>query len=452
MQKIEGENLREWVKSYGRISQSLAIDWFHQLIDILDLIHRSGFFHRDIKPENIIHQPDGKLVLVDFGAAQRITRTYLTKISTSGGTSTGLGSGHEITSIVTPLFTPLEQIEGQAVPQSDFYALGRTFVNLVTNISLIDIPKNEDRSRLIWRKYAPQIDKPFADLLDDMMSPAPGQRPQSTKIILQRLERLPLKLKFNRVVRSKIFLLSLAIFGLIVSISCFEGIKLVISNYYFNIASRHRNEPKIARENYELAIKFNPKDVDAYNNLALACQLLADTKCMNESYERAFKLKPDNWVSHYNLGNFYDDQGKYEQAEQQYKLAIQYSNNQAMNALSNLARLKNRQEKYPQAAELAIQGLSRTQNREWQAGLYKNLGWARFKQQRYAEAEEYLQKSVKLDSQRVDAYCLLAQTYEALRNLSKAEIYWEVCLVANSGLPEVQEWRQQVLQRIFKEN
>jgi serine/threonine protein kinase len=452
MQKVEGENLRQWLKSYGRIPQNVAFDWLSQLIDTLDVVHRSGFFHRDIKPENIIHKPDGKLVLVDFGAAREITSTYLAKVSTNGGSSTGLGSGYEVTSVITAFFSPPEQMNGQAVPQSDFYALGRTFVNLVTGMSLMDLSTNEKTGRLIWRKYAPQIDKPFADLLDDLMASSPGQRPQSTQVILQRLERLPFKLKLNRLTEYKLFKLSLFLVLLLVVFNIRKGYNLGLSNYYFNEASRHLDEPKIAKKYYELAAKYNPTDVAAYSNLALACQQLYDIRCVTENYEKAFKLQPNSWEARYGLGNFYDEQGKYDLAEQQYKLAIQYSNNQAMNAVSNLARIKNRQEKYSEAATLAIQGLSRTKNPEWQAGLYKNLGWARFKQQRYAEAEDYLQKSVKLDSQRVDAYCLLAQMYEAVGNLGKAKIYWEVCLIAVSGLPEVQEWRQQVLQRIFKEN
>ncbi|MHC5917803.1 MAG: protein kinase, partial [Nostoc sp.] len=49
-----------------------------------------------------------------------------------------------------------------------------------------------------------------------------------------------------------------------------------ISSFYFEQAFRHQNEPKIARKNYELAIKYNPKDDTAYNKLAIASQQLHD--------------------------------------------------------------------------------------------------------------------------------------------------------------------------------
>jgi serine/threonine protein kinase len=449
MEKIEGDNLAQWIKSYGRITSILAYDWLLQLIDILDLVHRSGFFHRDIKPENIIYQPNGKLALIDFGGARQITRTYLMKVSTSGGSDTKIGSGHEITAIRTACYSPLEQINGQAVPQSDFYALGRTLVYSATGISLLEIKSDERTGRLLWRSKAPHIDKYLADFIDYLMAPFPGQRPQNTQIIIQRLERLPIQSKINRIIESnpfKIFVVSLISLAILFGYKEFNRAK---SNYYFDQGSRNLDEPKIAKKYYKLAAKYNPKDIAAYNNLAIACQQLRDIQCVNDSYEKIFKLKPNNWVLHYNLGNFYDDQGKYDLAEQQYKLAIQYSNNKAANAVSNLARLKNLQEKYSEAAELVFQGLNHTQNPEWLAGLYKNLGWARMKQQHYAEAEDYLQKSVKLDSQRVDAYCLLAQTNEGLGNFSKAGIYWQICLTARFSLPEVQQWRQQKLRQIF---
>lgn len=188
MQRFEGQNLEQWIKSYGRISQSLALRWLKQLVDILDLVHRSGFFHRDIKPDNIIIQPNGQLALIDFGGVRQVTNTYLAKVSGNGGTSTGVGSGYEITAVRTARYSPLEQINGQAVPQSDFYALGRTFVYLVTGISLIKLKTDQTTGRLIWRNKAPQIDKPLADFLDDLMAPFPGQRPQTTQVILQRLD------------------------------------------------------------------------------------------------------------------------------------------------------------------------------------------------------------------------------------------------------------------------
>jgi serine/threonine protein kinase len=448
MQKFEGQNLEEWVKANGRISQALALNWLTQLVKILDEVHRSGFFHRDIKPSNIIIQPDGQLGLIDFGAVREVTRTYLAKVSGGGGNDTGLGGQHEVTVLVTAGFTPLEQINGQAVPQSDFYALGRTLVYLVTGINVINLPTDQQTTRLIWRNKARHIKKPFADLLDELMAPAPGKRPPSTRVLLQRLEHLPLKLKFNQVVTSKQFLISLAILAVPIAIGSYQAFSLARSNYYFNLASRHINEPEIARKYYEKVIKYNPKDSSAYNNLALVCQDLRDTKCVIENYEKAFKLRPNNWQGHYGLGNFYEDQKKYDLAEKEYQLAIQGSD-KAVLAVAALSRLKNRNNEHEAAISLALQGLQETKDPEIQAALYKDLGWARLKQNKLGEAKEYLEKAIQLDG-RTDASCLLSQVEEALGEKDTARIYIEVCMLANSTLPEVLNWRQELLDRILK--
>ncbi|MBD2510089.1 tetratricopeptide repeat protein [Nostoc muscorum FACHB-395] len=524
MDKVEGQNLEQWIEFNGRISQSLALEWFRQLIEILHDVHRSNFFHRDIKPSNIILQSNGQLSLIDFGVARRVTDTYLAKISGSGGTNTGRGGRYEITSVVTPGYTSLEQIEGRAVPQSDFFALGRTLVHLVTATPPVDLSKDTKTGNLLWRKDAPQIDKPFADFIDELMAPLPGNRPATTEVILQRLDRLPFKSKLNRVIKSKPFQLSVFVLGLLSIVGLiYASLPLVakyyldsgkkaykenqidqaendfqkavylntslkytvadyflnqgkeaykenriadaekdfqraikyghnlnnsVSIFYFEKGLQHQNNPKIARKNYELAIKYNPKDDTAYNNLAIACQQLYDYNCVNKTYEIIFKLKPNKWESHYGLGDFYDGQGEYDLAEKQYEIAIR-SSDQAIFAVAALARLKNKKGDYKAAATLALNGLQKTNNKELQASLYKDLGWSRLMENKLTEAEKYLEKATKLDSERTDAYCLLSQIEESLGQFNYARAYIDACILTKSSLPEVFRWRQELLDRIL---
>ncbi|BAB78316.1 protein kinase domain-containing protein (plasmid) [Anabaena sp. FACHB-709] len=486
MDKFEGQNLEEWIESKGKISQSLGMDWLKQLVQILDTVHRSDFFHRDIKPSNIILQPNGQLALIDFGTARRVTDTYLAKVSGSGGTDTGRGGRHEITSIVSPRYTPLEQINGQAVPQSDFYALGRTFVRLVTGTSLMCLPTNPKTGNLIWRNKAPQIDKPLADFLDELMSSLPGQRPQTTRIILQRLERLPLQSKINRVVTSKAFQISATTLVFIGCLGLFNLSRPAIAEYLLNQGKNAQRENRLddaennfrqaialepdmaklvsefyvqqadrrsipleeAKKYYELAIKYNSQSDVAHNNLGLVCQRLQDSQCVENSYAVLFKLKPNSWEAHYGLGNFYDDLGKYNLAQEQYKLAI-LNNKLALDAVSNLARIKNLQREYDAAIEIAKGGLTKAKEPALRAALYKSIGWAKLEQKKYIEAKNNLEKAKELDFKRTDTYCLLAQTQEALKEINDARMLWEVCLISESNLPEVQRWRIQILNRLL---
>lgn len=167
MEKIEGQNMEQWLEENQCISQEQAINWLEQLINILDKVHQQGLWHRDIKPSNIMLKPDGQLVLIDFGAV-------------------GIGS----TIIASAEYTPPEQVKGATVLQSDFFAIGRTFVYLLTGNHPHNLPKSLTTEKLIWRTELPISYKNLADLIDDLMASLPENRPKNTQEILQRLQSI----------------------------------------------------------------------------------------------------------------------------------------------------------------------------------------------------------------------------------------------------------------------
>lgn len=183
MEKIEGSNLQEWLyeRDNQPILQEQALSWLKQLTEILHQVHEQQYFHRDIKPSNIMLRPTGQLVLIDFGSVREVTRTYLAK---------AVGGGQKGTGIISPGYTPPEQANGKSVPQSDFFALGRTFVFLLTGKDPNDFPENPRTGELIWRNKAIDVSSQFADLIDLLMAPFPGNRPQNTRAILQRIAEL----------------------------------------------------------------------------------------------------------------------------------------------------------------------------------------------------------------------------------------------------------------------
>lgn len=179
MEKIEGLNLEQYLQQRGKpIEHKLARQWLIQLTNILQEVHNQHFFHRDIKPSNIMLRVDGQLVLIDFGTAREVTETYVTK----------QGAG-EITRVMSAGYTPPEQLNGQAVPQSDFFALGRTFVYLLTGKDPSNF-YNAYNDELNWRNAALNASPQLADLLDRMMTRFPHQRPQTAREILQQLEQI----------------------------------------------------------------------------------------------------------------------------------------------------------------------------------------------------------------------------------------------------------------------
>ena len=178
MEKIEGPNLQEWLVQQGNrpISESQAIAWLTQLAVVLHLVHSKNYLHRDIKPSNIMIRPDGQLVLIDFGTAREVTRTYLAKV----------GAGKGITAIVSSGFTAPEQMNGQAVPQSDFFSLGRTFVYLLTARHPLDM-YDAHNDILKWRNYTSNLSPALLDIIDWLMMSQVSKRPANAQEILQRL-------------------------------------------------------------------------------------------------------------------------------------------------------------------------------------------------------------------------------------------------------------------------
>jgi serine/threonine protein kinase len=177
MEKIEGLDLKEYMSRRGScIKQKQALQWLIQIAAILREIHSQHFFHRDIKPSNIMLRANGQLVLIDFGTAREVTETYMSK--QSAGQVTGLFSAG---------YSPPEQLNGQAVPQSDFFALGRTFVYLLTGKHPNEF-YDSYTDRLNWRESVPGISPLLADCIDHLMARLPSQRPQSTEVLLKELE------------------------------------------------------------------------------------------------------------------------------------------------------------------------------------------------------------------------------------------------------------------------
>jgi len=172
MEKISGENLAEFLTKNQFVSQTLAFDWLQQIIEILQEIHKYHLVHRDIKPSNLMLAADGKLRLIDFGAAAEAD-TDTAPIGTAG-------------------YSAPEQVAGKPEVRSDFFSLGRTFVHLLTGLPPIDFPVNQQTGKINWRNQALDVDQLFVDSIDQLMEPLPENRPKNTQVILEKLKNIQL--------------------------------------------------------------------------------------------------------------------------------------------------------------------------------------------------------------------------------------------------------------------
>ncbi len=117
LEYLPGLTLRQHVQMHGPFSSRDVIKIGMSLAKIVQYLHEFSppILHRDLTPDNLIlKEPEKDLVLVDFGAANEFIGEFT-------GTLVGKQS-----------YIPPEQFRGQAVPESDIYAVGATLYYLLT--------------------------------------------------------------------------------------------------------------------------------------------------------------------------------------------------------------------------------------------------------------------------------------------------------------------------------
>ena len=72
MDYIEGLQLEDIVLEYGPQNENIVIEWAKQLCDVMHYLHTQDppIIYRDMKPSNVMLRPDGRVMLIDFGAAR----------------------------------------------------------------------------------------------------------------------------------------------------------------------------------------------------------------------------------------------------------------------------------------------------------------------------------------------------------------------------------------------
>ena len=175
MEYVDGISLAQTIADGPPMAPLRVLDLMLELLGVLDYLHTRAppILHRDIKPANVIVRADGGPVLVDFGAVRNVLKSP----GESGSTVVG-----------TYGYMPYEQYMGQASPASDLYALGATFLHLVTGRPPSDFMADEGR---IAVPADLPVGEPMRSVIARLLEPTPARRYPSARAAREALLAAP---------------------------------------------------------------------------------------------------------------------------------------------------------------------------------------------------------------------------------------------------------------------
>ncbi len=182
MEYVDGQNLKEIIKSEGTLDEYTALDITKQIARALSAAHKKGVIHRDIKPHNILISSEGRNVKVaDFGIAKAATNSTMTNIGSI------IGSVH--------YFSP-EQAKGKPVKNNaDLYSLGIVLYEMLLGkvpfkgdspISIALQHINEDIE--FSSEEMTRIPQSIRTLIKKLTEKSPEDRYQSSEDVIEDIE------------------------------------------------------------------------------------------------------------------------------------------------------------------------------------------------------------------------------------------------------------------------
>ncbi|MFN2377704.1 MAG: serine/threonine-protein kinase PknK [Candidatus Binatia bacterium] len=184
MELVEGPDLSTWIAGPTAAADPAAfprvLPVIAQVVDGIGALHAAGIVHRDIKPTNVrvAQEADGgaRAVLLDLG---------LGLIASPDDRDSGESSQFAGTFVY---MSPEQVWGGRATPASDWYTLATVLFEAFAarlpfeGNAAAQAAAKRYRPALSLRDAAPGLPGAFADLIDAMLDPDPGRRPDQEHI------------------------------------------------------------------------------------------------------------------------------------------------------------------------------------------------------------------------------------------------------------------------------
>lgn len=146
MEYIDGVQLKNIAIKEGKIPYDQAVRYIIPVLRELEKVHAKGIIHRDIAPDNIMIDKDGKVKLIDFGAAKHATTFHSKSMSV----------------VLKPGYSPEEQYRsrGNQGPWTDVYAISATLYRLITGVVPIDAQERKNSENILKKPSELGVDIP----------------------------------------------------------------------------------------------------------------------------------------------------------------------------------------------------------------------------------------------------------------------------------------------------
>lgn len=191
MEYIEGISLKEYMNTKGgKMTSNEALNILEPIIKSLAVVHKNKLLHRDISPDNIMISRDGKVKLIDFGAARYFADD----------------ADKSMTVVLKHGYAPIEQYsrKGEQGEWTDVYALCAVLYRMMTGVVPDESIERINHDTLVpVRKLNKKVPRHIAKAIERGLSIKPEDRQQDMQELYSELYLTDSELKEQKKEKTK---------------------------------------------------------------------------------------------------------------------------------------------------------------------------------------------------------------------------------------------------------